>query len=187
MKISKYKNFVSIFLLLLITIGMQYTIASSDNGVKVESDYLPIGAIAMWGNETIPNGWIEMAGQSTGNYSELLSIFGSTLPDLRGRFVRGFGGNSASIGVVQTESIKSHGHTATFTGNTLPSHNHTFLAQSGSKDGGAGGSGADNHTTTKNTSSTSGGTPTGNISVSSYGSTETRPNNIAMKYIIKVK
>lgn len=178
-------------LALLSSLSSTLFIKASDiktsTGSEVIENNLPIGAIVVWGGQTIPDGWAEMNGQTVSS-SEVTAIFGGALPDLRGRFVRGHGGNSDAMGVVQLESIKSHNHTASFVGNPLPGHSHSYTSYKGeSKDGGSGGHGADNHTTTRTTSSVSGGTPTGSVSISNYGSTETVPNNVAMKYIIKIK
>ena len=44
--------------------------------------------------------------------SALLSpIFGSAVPDLRGLFLRGLGGNSAALGEYQHYEIQAHHHT----------------------------------------------------------------------------
>lgn len=53
-------------------------------------DELPIGTVAMWGTSTPPDGWLAMNGQSTSGYTDLASIYGSSLPDLRGEFIRGW-------------------------------------------------------------------------------------------------
>lgn len=153
---------------------------NSENNVIIEG--LPIGSVVMWGAMKVPEGWKEMDGSSVSGYAKVSSIFGGTLPDLRGKFVRGFGGNSAAIGVAQGDAIKSHGHSASFSGNALPPHNHSYDAWGGgTKDGGSGGSGADNKTHTETSSSVSAGTPSGSVSVAAYGSTETRPRNVALK------
>lgn len=50
-----------------------------------------VGAVVMWGGATIPSGWLEMNGQASP--PSLVSIYGATLPDLRGQFVRGWNGS----------------------------------------------------------------------------------------------
>jgi hypothetical protein len=107
---------------------------------------------------------------------------------MRGQFARNNGGNSAALGVVQNSDIKSHTHNASFSGNPLPPHSHTYSAYNGStRDGGSGGHGADNKKETKASSSVSGGTPTGTVTLTATGSGETRPNNVALLYIVKIK
>lgn len=57
---------------------------------EVPVDLSPIGAVVMWGSQTIPTDWLEMNGQSTAGYPELAAVYGMKLPDLRGQFVRGW-------------------------------------------------------------------------------------------------
>lgn len=87
----------------------------------MSADPDPIGLVLVWGKETVPTGWLEM----NAGYPDLAAVYGSNLPDLRGRFVRGFGGNSGAIGQVQLEELKGHSHSASFVGDQLPSHSHT--------------------------------------------------------------
>ncbi len=161
-----------------------------NNNNKIVEENLPIGSVVMWGSNTIPENWLLLNGQSTGGHAELVAIFGGTLPDMRGKFARGTGGNAAVIGTTQAEMIKGHSHTATFTGNQLPPHSHPYTAYSGAtRDGGAGGSGADNKKQTRTSSSVSGGIPTGTVSInsSSVSGAETIPKNVALNYIVKFK
>ena len=44
-------------------------------------------------------------------YPELVALIGSRVPDYRGLFLRGVGGNSAALGILQEDEIKSHSHT----------------------------------------------------------------------------
>lgn len=134
------------------------------------------------------------------------------LPDWRDRAIIGLGGmgNSdagriadslvdgsgtnttlgATVGastVTLTEAqMPAHTHTATFTGNALPAHSHTVETRAGDGPGDiATGDGAfaENQTT----SSTSAGTPSGTISVSTKGSsashTNMQPSMFATIYI----
>lgn len=65
--------------------------AEYDNKIsKLELNQAPIGAVTMWGGSGVPQGWLEMNGQSIVGYTELSAIYGSNLPDLRGEFVRGW-------------------------------------------------------------------------------------------------
>lgn len=162
--------------------------AQSSGGIAIIEETAEIGTIVLWGDNNPPEGWLILNGQSTAMYPELSTIFGSNLPDMRGQFARNSGGNAAALGVIQNSDIKSHTHSASFSGNALPPHSHTYSAYNGStKDGGSGGHGADNKRETKASSSVSGGTPTGTVTLTATGSGETRPNNVALLYIVKIK
>lgn len=72
---------------------------------------VPIGMIAIWGSpKALPdNTWLECNGQAIPSgieYEEIRRIFGTNLPDYRGVFLRGTGGNAASLGVLQNDAIK---------------------------------------------------------------------------------
>lgn len=76
--------------------------ASSTGGV-------PIGTIIAWPVATNPDDWskwLECNGQSITRaaYPDLYALVGSKLPDLRGLFLRGRGGNSAVLGTVQNDN-----------------------------------------------------------------------------------
>lgn len=43
-------------------------------------------------------------------YPELYALLGGRVPDLRGLFLRGVGGNSAGLGVKQEDAFKAHSH-----------------------------------------------------------------------------
>lgn len=83
--------------------------AKSSGGIIVNEnnfiDTTPIGSVVMWGSSTPPDGWLEMNGQSTSSYPELAAIYGSTLPDLRGEFVRGWDNGR---GVDASRSLKGY-------------------------------------------------------------------------------
>jgi prepilin-type N-terminal cleavage/methylation domain-containing protein len=49
----------------------------------------PIGSIMLWSSYNIPQGWIELNGQSTAPYPKLRAVVGSHVIDMRGMFVRG--------------------------------------------------------------------------------------------------
>ena len=51
---------------------------------------MPIGSIIWYPRSTPPDGWLVCNGQSTAAYSALAAIVGSTVPDLRGEFIRGW-------------------------------------------------------------------------------------------------
>lgn len=78
---------------------------------KVLSDILDIIAyspIPYFGNSA-PSGFLAMDGQAitSAQYPKLFSRYGSSLPDLRGCFIRGLGGNSAALGVIQGDAIRN--------------------------------------------------------------------------------
>lgn len=70
-----------------------------------------MGTVIQWPFSGNPEGWsegkwLECNGQSisSANYPELYTVAGSTVPDYRGFFLRGSGGASAALGVVQEDA-----------------------------------------------------------------------------------
>lgn len=122
------------------------------------------GSIVMWGASTVPSGWLECNGQSTAGYPNLITLFGTNIPDLRGEFPRGWdNGRGVDSGRVllsaQAQAIQTHTHSYTLTAPTSTSFaggNSTGLVPTQS-------------------SSTTG----------SAGGTETRPRNVALMFIVK--
>ncbi len=103
--------------------------ASNDNSLRdAINTLLPVGVPLPWPNGTPPEGFLLMSGQSisSAQYPVLVSLYGSRLPDMRERFVRGASSAIAPL-TTQEDSIKSHAHTATTASNG--SHNHTGTAQ----------------------------------------------------------
>ncbi|MBP2631497.1 MAG: hypothetical protein H6Q70_2125 [Firmicutes bacterium] len=83
-----------------------------DGTADITVPTMPIGSIIMWAFSTLPGGddegkWLECNGQSTDGYPELAAIAGAIVPDFRGYFLRGFGGNSAELGVKQGDAIRN--------------------------------------------------------------------------------
>jgi microcystin-dependent protein len=122
------------------------------------------GSIVMWGTSTVPSGWLECNGQSTAGYPNLIALFGTNLPDLRGEFIRGYdNGRNVDSGRVllsaQAQAIQPHTHSYTITN----------ASSSSSQGGGAAGS------IPLQTTATTGST----------GTTETRPRNVALMFIVK--
>lgn len=164
-----------------------YTSVMSTENRDVAED--AVGTIVMWGKGSIPKDWIEVDGRSTAGNAELMSLYGSTIPDLRGKFVRGYGDNSGALGDIQEESMRAHSHTATFTGNALPAHKHTgtTLANNTESHGNKSNDAANNSHSVRNINGASGGKPTGSVSVGATGGTEVRPINTALVFIMKEK
>jgi len=130
----------------------------------VGASILP-GQIVLWGTSTPPAGWLEMNGQSTAGYPNLIALFGTNLPDLRGEFVRGWSNDRTTVDYprqilsAQAQDVQPHTHSYTVTSSIT----------SGSQGGNLGG-----------LIPSSSGSTTG-----STGTTETRPRNVALMFIIK--
>lgn len=130
----------------------------------VGASILP-GQIVLWGTSTPPAGWLEMNGQSTAGYPNLIALFGTNLPDLRGEFVRGWSNDRTTVDYprqilsAQAQDVQPHTHSYTVTSSA------TSLNQAGVSPGSI---------------PSSSGSTTG-----SAGTTETRPRNVALMFIIK--
>ncbi len=73
---------------------------------------VPVGTIISWPVATNPedmDNWLECNGQniSPSVYPELFAVLGNSVPDLRGLFLRGHGGDSAALGVRQGDAIRN--------------------------------------------------------------------------------
>lgn len=129
----------------------------------VGASILP-GQIVLWGTSTPPAGWLEMNGQSTAGYPNLTALFGTNLPDLRGEFVRGWSNDRTTVDYprqilsAQAQDIQPHTHS---------------------------------YTAPTTTASTVKGTAAGLLpstqaaTTGSTGTTETRPRNVALMFIVK--
>ena len=81
---------------------------------------IPIGGIIMWGPGTVPTDWLLMNGQAIpGQYTALIAIYGTNLPDMRDR---------APVGVSASKAVTTTGGSATSTlaEANLPPHRHTI-------------------------------------------------------------
>lgn len=153
-----------------------YTKRESDDkfALKTElTDGLPIGAYLSYPSQkTIPAGFLLADGRSLkkSEYAELFTVIGYTyggstdnfnLPNFAdGKFMRSIGGNAAALGAAQQDEIKSH--------------SHGIGQQPGvgqSNNGGTGGFVGQNSY----------------IQSGATGGNETRPYNMAVVVIIKVK
>jgi hypothetical protein len=138
---------------------------------------MPIGSVIMWPFSTLPGGdveekWLECNGQSTDGYPELAAIAGTTVPDYRGYFLRGLGGNSAELGVEQGDAIRNI--TGKFGGESRVTMSGALYTTTGG-DGGYNGAGI--------------GPTNGGFDASLVVPTadENRPINKAVLYLIKAK
>lgn len=73
---------------------------------------VPVGTIVAWPVATNPSdwdNWLECNGQTIDPavYPALRSLIGANVPDLRGLFLRGHGGNSAALGIQQGDAIRN--------------------------------------------------------------------------------
>ena len=153
-----------------------YTKRESDEkfALKIElTDGLPIGAYLSYPSQkTIPAGFLIADGRSLkkAEYTELFDVIGYTyggsgqnfnLPNFAdGKFMRGIGGNAAALGTSQQDEIKSHTHGVGQQPGVGQSNN-----------GGTGGFVGQNSY----------------IQSGATGGNETRPYNMAVVVIIKVK
>ena len=71
-------------------------------------DIIAYSPIPYFGNSA-PSGFLAMNGQAitSAQYPKLFARYDSSLPDRRGCFIRGLGGNSAALGVVQGDAIRN--------------------------------------------------------------------------------
>lgn len=149
---------------------------------------IPTGTILPFTSNTVPDGFILCQGASVSRstYAELFAIIGTTfgigngsttfnIPDLRGKFIRGVGGNSAGLGVAQGDAIRN------ISGSLVG------LAR---RDEGLSASGAFTRSYAGSSSDTDGTGPTDtaiyfNASNQVPTAAENRPINMALNYIIK--
>lgn len=179
------------------------TPATLAGALPVLAPRAPIGSIVMWPLDTAPTDWIECDGQSTAAYPELAALLGSTVPDLRGQFVRGWDNGKGtdparSIRSNQDDLYQAHNHSVTDPGHNHgianDSHNHGFTAGQvkGSEDEGRGGNtSVEVRSETSSTNNSSTGITINaaatSIAVNNSGGTETRPVNTALMYIIRAR
>lgn len=124
------------------------------------------GAIVMWGGSIIPTGWLECNGQAAP--PSLQSIYGATLPDLRGEFVRGWSNGRPEVdvgrvlGSSQGQDIQPHTHLSNSIGLVGTKTINWFGVEG-------------------RVYNNSNNTQTG-----SAGGIETRPRNVALMFIVKI-
>lgn len=142
-----------------------------EKNLKAPSDGTSIGTILIWKDHQMPKSgkWMECDGRavSASEYPEYVAKYGPATPDFRGKFLRGHGGKSGALGAVQEEQIGDHSH--------LVGRGSSWL---GYYSGGWGGFEA---LSWRDGSFETSGT------YKDKGAKETRPENVAVKFIIKVK
>lgn len=153
------------------------------NGMWAKSSGVPVGTIAIWGSTSLPPGWLECNGQNfnTSAYSELAKYYPSgTVPDFRGVFLRGL---DRGVG---RDTDPNRG-ILSYQEDTLQNHTHIAGTETGYWDS----------VPTTPTRNTPGGSEirmynnrTGDVNTQWGGariSSETRPKNTAVLYIIKAQ
>lgn len=158
--------------------------------IRVQDDAGLIGSVSAFAMSTVPAGWLKCNGASlsrttyAGLFAKIGTTFGAVdsthfnVPDLRGRFIRGWADDIENdlptiydedrvFGTDQTDALKTHHHT---------------LVKINS--GGGGDPANDGYDLgTFNNNGTSGGPSL--VNVSDFGDVESRPINLALMYCIK--
>ena len=166
---------------------------------------VPTGAIMPFVGTTAPQGWLLCDGSNipvndyTANLRTLLGT--STTPDLRAMFLRGAGSGNSHTGpalkTVQQDDIKSHLHAVNINTSSNGSHSHAIGRRSNPDSGAydtSNGRSSENSAITSDRTylgsfqTGAGGDHTHNVSgnTATTGSTETRPINYGVNYIIKL-
>ncbi|CAH0298597.1 hypothetical protein SRABI13_04306 [Erwinia aphidicola] len=153
------------------------------NGRWTKNSGVPVGTIAIWGSNNIPDGWLECNGQgfSTGAFSQLAAIYPSgRVPDFRGAFLRGL---DRGVG----RDVDSGRGLLSYQNDALQNHTHVAGTETSYYD----------NVPTTGTRNTPGGAEirdynnrTGDVNTSWGGarvSSETRPKNFAVIYIVKAR
>lgn len=153
----------------------------------------PIGTMAMWPTSTAPTGWLVCDGSqvSRTTYSALFAVIGTVfgqgngtttfhLPDARGRFPRGYSGLSGLDPDAASRTAMNAGgatgnNIGTVQDDAFEAHSHTVNTEAGLNGPEAGAVPDPSGSTTPTTFNTG----------ESGTSTETRPKNFAINFIIR--
>jgi microcystin-dependent protein len=154
---------------------------------------VPTGAVFAMAVSTVPSGYLECNGNAVSRttYSDLFSVIGTTwgagngsstfnLPDLRGEFVRGWDNgrgvdSGRSFASSQADSVTDHTHTVLADG-TSGNVDSTIVTDNNANNAFDADGGFDKYVK---------GIGTFAAGSSTTATTETRPRNIAMMYVIK--
>lgn len=180
---------------------------------SISGSFMRAGMVTVWPVDgTLPSGYLDADGSaiSRTTYAELFAIYGTkygagdgsttfNVPDYRGEFLRGWANGSSNdpdrasrtnrgdgttgdvVGTKQASELKTHTHTATAstTVTVTPSAASNFLADGGSTQAGSGTAIDLPLPVTANTSAAT------TVTVNNYsGTTETRPRNVAVRWVI---
>lgn len=162
------------------------------------SEFRIPGLVYIVAGQNIPN-WLLIgngAAVSRTAYSGLFAEIGTTfgagdgsttfnLPDFRGAFLRGFGGNSAAFGQIQADAIKQHNHPAS--ASWAGDHSHIIPGANWQSPAflGGGHSVYVSRDVGNSTTSTAGG-HSHSITIGNTGGVETRPLNMALHFCISI-
>lgn len=174
------------------------------NGSDLDADVASlVGEVKMWPTNTSPTLWLELDGAliSRTTYSALFAVIGTTygvgdgsttfgLPDTRGEFVRGWDNtrgvdSGRAIGTSQGEDTAPHTHSSgTLVNSTDGAHTHDISIFSGGQTSVSASESQTGLLGTTPTSSAGAHTHTISGATGSTGTTETRPRNLALMYIM---
>jgi microcystin-dependent protein len=165
---------------------------------------VPTGSIMPFIGTVAPNGWVFCDGRTftdnAANAALKALLGGTTTPNLQGMFLRGTGtaenGKAGpALKTVQQDGIASHLHNVDLNTNSTGAHTHktTFSNDDYNGNGGSNKNGLEDDTNGKEDSdrtltTSSAGAHTHNVNgnTATTGSTETRPINYGVNYIIKL-
>jgi len=174
---------------------------------------VPSGAVFCIAVASVPSGYLECNGQSVSRttFAALFAVIGTQygasnsstfkVPDLRGEFIRGFDNgrgvdSGRSVASSQSHQHPQHNHAVSASSSssvTDPGHTHTMNFNQGNIISSGGAFGLKDSGTANRINSNSTGisvSTSTSINQSNRGGTsnssETRPRNIAMMYVIKV-
>lgn len=200
------------------------TVQQMTNSMAGTNSFMPAGAVQLFAMNSVPAGWLECNGAAVSRttYANLFAAIGTVygvgngvttfnLPDLRGRFVRGFDNGKGTdpgraFGSNQDDTNKSHNHVLTDPththgqaahthGVTDPGHTHIYRWGLSSGPTGYPGVGSQGNNSSSNTDTSATGisinasnppinASSSGISIAAEGG-EGRPKNVAMVYCIK--
>ena len=166
--------------------GLDSTSFTPPETIEPSGGGVPVGTIVAWPVATNPKDaakWLECNGQAVSQavYPKLYAIVGPTVPDYRGLFLRGYGGNSGALGVLQSDQFQASKIAMNINGSTRIGLSHLSVPTSGNIN-----VGLITFTESRYPDDTliaahpdGGGAPR-------YGN-ETRPINKAVRYLIRAK